>query len=192
MGRKIWDKKLSSLVDVVESLSHDTPLAPAFSFQPLCVDNCATCPDTPAISYTPLTTMLPRYGRWNKGHFCPDWEGKLIMRTAAIGMFFTHYITLREKGPWTREPVKIPRDHAAVLHYKVSSDVTGSVYGATLPIKRYKYPLNCMRTHHLKAGINASKVLDRLTRYLVPSLERRYVSQVMEGTGGRGGGKGVQ
>lgn len=180
MGRKIWDKKINSLLDLVELLSQQTPEAPAYYFQPLCVDDCSICPDTTAVAYHPLTSMLPRYGKWNKAHFCPDWEGKLIMRTAAIGMFFTHYITLREEGSWSREPVKIPRDHAAVLHYKVPNDITGSVYGSTLPTMRYRYSRNCPRPHHIKAGINATKILDRLTRYLVPSLERRYISQIME------------
>jgi hypothetical protein len=180
MGRKIWDRKLSSLSELVELLAQETPLAPAFYFQPLCVEDCASCPDTRSASYNPLTHMLPRYGKWNKGHFCPDWEGKLIMRTDAIGMFFTHYITLREKGEWAREPVKIPRDHAAVLHYKIPNDITGSVYGSTLPNLRYKYSRNCPRPDHVKGGINATKVLDRLTRYLIPSLERRYLSQIME------------
>ncbi len=111
------------------------------------------------------------------------------MRTKAIGMFFTHYITLREntfpnpstKEPWLREPIKLPREHAAVLHYKISNEISGSIYGATLPIDLTECSRNCLRSDHIKNGLNATKIFDRMTRYLVPTLEKRFVGELREG-----------
>lgn len=79
-----------------------------------------------------------------------------------------------------REPVKLGRDHAAVLHYKLDNDITGSIYGSTLPVIKYLYPRNCLRPDHIKNGLNATKILDRFTRFLVPHIEKRYISEIME------------
>lgn len=103
------------------------------------------------------------------------------MRTAAIGMFFTHYITLREQGNWNRNPYQLSRDAAAVIHFKISSEVSGSVYGSRLPIEMSTYPIEeCKKPAMIKFGLNASRLLDHLTLLLYPHVERRYISQITE------------
>jgi hypothetical protein len=109
------------------------------------------------------------------------WEGKLIMRSAAIGMFFTHYITLREEGDWNRNPFELSRGDAAVIHFKVTNEVSGSIYGARLPISRMEFPTTeCRRPAFVKFGHNASSLLDKFTGLLSPLVERRYISQLTE------------
>lgn len=103
------------------------------------------------------------------------------MRTAAIGMFFTHYITLRESGLWNRNPLELSREDAAVIHFKIANELSGSVYGARLPIQRAEFPiLECKRPKNLKFGLNASAILDHFTALLTPHVERRYIAQLSE------------
>lgn len=138
----------------------------------------------------PSDYIYIRYGRWTKGKFCPFFETKLIMRTAAIGMFFTHYITLREQPPlgssfshYNREPTQLPRKDAAVLHYKDihNLEASGSIFGATLPIDGQKLKsMECNLVPDMKENTTAARVLDSLTKLALPYLERNYVSQLTE------------
>lgn len=127
---------------------------------------------------------------WNKGKFCPYYETKLAMRTAAIGMFFTHYITLREQPPvgspfaqFNREPTQLSRRDAAVLHYKDihNLEASGSVFGATLPVDGQRLKASeCRNTPEMKENVTATAVLESLTRLALPYLERNYISQLTE------------
>lgn len=180
-SKKFGNQKANSLSHLADSLSIIDPKINAFNFLPLCVDDCTAVKESRDLAFRDGSKILPRYRKWNKGRFCPVWEGKLMMRTAAIGMFFTHYITLREEGLWNRNPFELSREEAAVVHFKVTNEVSGSVYGARLPIKRTKFPTaECKRSEHMKFGQNASRLLDTFTKLLSPIVERRYTSQLTE------------
>jgi hypothetical protein len=112
------------------------------------------------------------------------------MRTAAIGMFFTHYITLRESPPvdsgfrnYNREPTQLTRRDAAVLHYKDihNLEASGSIFGATLPVDGlHVKTVECRHIPDLKENVTAAVVLESLTKLALPYLERNYVSQLTE------------
>ena len=132
------------------------------------------------------------------------------MRTAAIGMFFTHYITLREQPPvggaldsnsgsvsvsvsgarqqqqqqqqYNREPTQLSRRDAAVLHFKDihNLEASGSIFGATLPVDPSLKRRECQLVPERKENVTAAWVLDSLTKLALPYLESRYVSQLTE------------
>ena len=128
------------------------------------------------------------------------------MRTAAIGMFFTHYITLRETAQsqppppysspsdrdrdrdsgtrykFNREPTQLSRRDAAVLHYRDIHNIqaSGSIFGATLPIDPLLKKRECQQVPEMKENVTAARVLDTLTKLALPYLERNYISQLTE------------
>jgi hypothetical protein len=109
------------------------------------------------------------------------------MRTAAIGMYFTHYITLREQPPtyaafkhYNREPTQLSRRDAAVLHYKDINQASGSVFGTTLPLNPRSKEIECGLIPAMDGNITAARVLDSLTKLALPYLERNYISQLTE------------
>lgn len=127
-----------------------------------------------------------------------------MMRTAAIGMFFTHYITLREtpfvppdrersrdsskEGQggrvlhYNREPTQLSRREAAVLHFKDihNLEASGSIFGASLPIDPLMKTRECRLVPEMKENVTAAQMLDTLTKLALPYLERNYVSQLTE------------
>jgi hypothetical protein len=50
---------------------------------------------------------LPRVGRWKVSEKMQPYEGKLIMRTSAVRMFFVHYVSQLESGFYSLKPVTI-------------------------------------------------------------------------------------
>ena len=75
--------------------------------------------------------LLPRVGTWQftvPGHPA---EGKLIMKTRAVRMFFVHYVSQTEDGAPNYEATLASRTDAVMLHYKEPREVSGDPYGTT-------------------------------------------------------------
>lgn len=62
---------------------------------------------------------LPRFGKWRSGVYGSTYEGKMMIRTEAVAMFYTHYLTHMEAGPWLSEPTTIDYHVGAILHCKI-------------------------------------------------------------------------
>jgi len=130
-----------------------------------------------------VSDVLPRFGRWQIARAGPEWEGKLIMRTDAVGMFFVHYITLKEiqhprQGQrWDPIPYSLSIDAAAMLHYKTVPEVSGSIYGAYLPIEMGSAPKEC-RLRYDPLSVNGSVYRRKMTSAIMPYLEREYKKRI--------------
>lgn len=118
------------------------PTIPALSFAPIHMHHC------PRLNVQGPSELiqLPRVHTWNHGNLSDRsiHNGKLLMRTEAVGGFFVHYITMLEDYPrneshpnrsWNPSPYRVPIKFAALLHYKVPAHVSGSIYGQLLPLR---------------------------------------------------------
>lgn len=203
-GRRYWGKRLTSLLQLVQTTTLKLPKTRAIYFKPLHVMN---CPEDKAMydflrnhkdevtngvveDFEELSTnkgkkgrisdVLPRFGKWQTARLGVDWEGKMIMRTDAVGMFFVHYITLREPGEWDREAHQLDYFEGAVLHYKTLQEDSGSIFGAYLPFEKGAVPQDCRlkKKHILAMNVNATILRKRLTSAIVPYLEKNYISRM--------------
>jgi len=170
-GKSFWGRRMTSLYDLVNTVSTKRPRTMALYFKPLKIIDCSA-----SFQFRlggRVSNVLPRFGRWQVARAGPEWEGKLIMRTDAVGMFSTHYVTLVEKGPWDSGPYILSMDDAAILHYKLAPETSGSIYGAYLPFKVGEVPRDCT-TYSPASNRNETFVRRRLTSFIIPSLEREY------------------
>ena len=123
------------------------PAIPALSFAPIHMHRCPHLDVATPLENRSWSTRLPRVHAWKHG-FLSDrsiHNGKLLMRTEAVGGFFVHYITMLEdfsrnerypdRRRWNRLPFRVPVKFAAILHYKVPAHVSGSIYGQVLPMR---------------------------------------------------------
>ena len=96
---------------------------------------------------------LPRVHKWRYGRLneLSDHNGKLIMRTDSVKMFFVHYITEVEKTVKQKKAVRLPLEEVTLLHYKESAD---SIFGESLPLIYRKEPLQCKVAKELHIGKN--------------------------------------
>lgn len=117
----LWNQKFTSLTQLVKLIEKNQPTTPAIYFQPISV---MTCPpeatsgndtnknstsdwrkddanyriagSTRGRHKTSTSNILPRFGRVHTARLAHPYEGKLIMRTEAVGMFYIHYLTYLE------------------------------------------------------------------------------------------------
>lgn len=92
-------------------------------------------------------TPLPRLGVWSNWVPFFEYERKLLLRTETIGMFYVHYVSLYEFGPWrTRDSTSdliLPLDVGVILHYKFPYQLSKRVFGAVMPITKDSYIGDC-------------------------------------------------
>lgn len=132
----------TSLVDFAAAVFASRPKAVAIRFQPVLFEDCSDV-DTPwpkvASGSTSKPTVLPRIGSLG-GNGIPfgHHEGKLIVRTEAVGLFHLQAISLAEKG-WSFKDVFVPHiDRAAIFQYKKSPEVSGVIWDAEeIPFAAY-------------------------------------------------------
>ena len=190
-GKYFWGRRMTSLYDLVSTISSKRPQTKAVYFKPIIIMDCPTLFQFNRVVRGRVSEVLPRFGRWQAARLGPEWEGKLIMRTDAVGMFFVHYITLRErmlrqsKGDGRRirdpdldpAPYSLPVDAAAMLHYKTVPEVSGSIYGAYLPINLGGTPKECyIRNDPL--SLNGTIYRRKMTVAILPYLEREYQNRL--------------
>jgi hypothetical protein len=145
-GRKERD---SALFAFAESFFSAHPSIAALSLSPMLMHSCPSRhPRSGEVNQSNQVRsgLLPRVDRWNYGSFSDfsPHNGKLIMRTDAVRMFFAHYLiemmnsslggSLRgESVTW-----KIPPPLALLLHYKKPGFLSGNIFGEVLPFRRRK------------------------------------------------------
>jgi hypothetical protein len=150
----------------------------------MCIDDCRNkalirSNYSANISKKLLDKILPRVGTWRHSRLCPVWEGKLLMKTSAIGMFFVHYITLRESADYHWDAYDLPRHLGAVLHYKEASTYMGNIYGAELPLEKMPFNKYDCRRNRQDVDLQSSlKQLNKFTLPLVPYLEYLYERRI--------------
>lgn len=146
--------KMRTLKSFVKGVFKRFPEAPALYLRPIMI---TACPPRAAELLPQFNGSLPRLGGTRQfAELTLQYEGKLVMRTAAVEMFHVHYVTqVRGAGAagrttnssdgdgvvggvarrWTMEDVVTAHPHkAAVLHYKDSLQESGSVFGGELPV----------------------------------------------------------
>lgn len=87
------------------------------------------------------STPLPRLGTWQVSeHSKESYESKLIMRADAVGMFYIHYISLIEVGPWSKSlkdsSMRLPVTSIALYHYKHPQYLSNNILEGIVPISR--------------------------------------------------------
>lgn len=114
-----------------------------------------------------ITSPLPRMGGALSGngvHFGHH-DGKLLMRTDAVGLFHVQAVTMVERT-WSDKDVFVPHlDRAAVYQFKRSPEVSGVVWDAEkLPFSAYTKPQAAALCHYHEGA-------DRLkeTSHRIPS-----------------------
>ena len=122
-----------SLVAYMDELMVTNPRLSAAYFKPYFMHDCS-CIESPCGMNRTSPYGLPRLGEWKVSTEGPRFEGKLIMNTAAVGMFCVHYITMLEwGGGWDKTVYEVDMYRmGALLHYKIPAVRSGSIYGAML------------------------------------------------------------
>lgn len=116
---------------MADRLTQNDSRLSALYFQPHLMHDCR-CRAAPCSNVSSPQNLPPRLGQWLYGSEGPSFEGKLIMNTQAIGMFFVHYLTMIEKGKWRERAYQVPVTDGALLHFRVPAIRSGSIYGALL------------------------------------------------------------
>jgi hypothetical protein len=157
------------LFEYSKRLFDGSPQASAIRISPVIVPDCtsslrrsASTPLRASSSFTSSTNsgpplqsslyahILPRLYKHYDGLPFFSHEGKMIMRTDAVRMFFVHYLTLIERGgPWKKKKqlIEPKMTDAALLHFKVPAGVSGVIWGTQLPIQRVAVAEECARNY---------------------------------------------
>lgn len=122
-----WNMIVRSLYRMAKTIFERNPAAVALRLAPVDKYHCLTLPDNRDPNKR-FHTELPRLGKWRHGFLGDPANGKMIMRTDRVVMFFVHYVTVVEDGWKTDDVVRISRTYASTLHYKVRVCVCVCVY----------------------------------------------------------------
>eukprot|EP01041_Mallomonas_annulata_P002579 gene2579-5041_t len=171
-GKSFGGRRVKTLVELVERISEMNPSTRAVYFKPL---NIVECPGDSSVRKA--SKVLPRFGRWQTARAGVDWEGKMIMRSEAVGMFFVHYMTLRESGNWDREARELSHQEGAVLHYKTPPEVSGNIFGGYLPLDVQGIPKDC-HYRDSKIAMNGTVFRRKMTSLIIPYVEINYQMHV--------------
>jgi hypothetical protein len=159
LGSELADQNLVNLADAIFRYH---PKAAAIRFEPVMFMPCAILPMS--ISYNSSNALLPEYhsssagfprlNRWKISEPGDAFEAKLLMRTDAVGMFFVHFISMLEPGPWRKDEDKAtasyPLTHLAMLHYKYPPSLTDNILEEQLPLTPSSFPGLCRWTRSLE------------------------------------------
>jgi hypothetical protein len=93
-----------------------------------------------------------RLGRWPYGEKHAYSEGKLIMRTDAVAMYFVHYVTVIETNDLGKKlyrgTLHLPLSRAAVLHYRQPASESGVIWGTRIPFNESMQARACANRFH--------------------------------------------
>jgi hypothetical protein len=162
-SHQLADRSASYLFEYAKRIFDSFPQASGIRFFPVFVPDCVLAATLTSINPhlpSPLTPAklshwqnkegcrtLPRLCKQHDGLPFFSYEGKMIMRTDAVRMFFVHYLTLIERGgPWkkTKQLIEPKMTDAALLHFKVPAGVSGVIWGTQLPIQRVAVAEECI------------------------------------------------
>ena len=142
---KLYSSKRKPLVEFIDKMVEKFPDAPAFKFSPVMMRPCASPDD--GFDYTAYGTatgdaedefaeLLPRLGRYPFARLGMVNDGKMVLRTEMVDMFFVHYLTALAKGVRQRQSVMAYPRRAVLLHYKSvgldSAGVSGMGYSHSI------------------------------------------------------------
>lgn len=185
----------SNLINIADNLFEMNPKTVAIRFEPaifypcnitqgiLCNWNNNSIAYPSSLSGQVLHTPLPRLGVWDISEPYYRYEAKLLMRTAGVGMFFIHYVSLFESGEWNRgennHAVTLPLTHLSMLHYKYPSSLSQSILEEFLPLSPASFEGAC----HWVSGLGNNKHIYyaqidyNLYQKLVQNYNKRILSQ---------------
>ena len=115
------------LAEFVDKTFKDQPELPALTFSPLSKH---ACPEIEGMaSETRIRSGLPRIGEWLFSRQVGVFEGKMVMKTSAVRMFYVHYVSQLEKGLHDYGTLLVSAADFAMLHYKDPGEKTGDIFG---------------------------------------------------------------
>lgn len=122
------------LLHYTDAMFANFPAAPAIKFTPVMM---VTCPAPADFDFTTsdFGALLPRLGKHPFGRMGRLGDGKMIMRTDAVDMFFVHYLTALATGVKQRQSLMSHPRRAVLLHYKTSPHLSGNdITGRRIPL----------------------------------------------------------
>ena len=144
------------LVRFASRMFRENPLATSIVIEPMQKHLCSGMgpKDRSGVNANQSSHQLPRVGNWQftvPGHSA---EGKLIMKTKAVRMFFVHYVSQTEDGSKDYESKAAHRSEAVLLHYKEPREVSGEPYGLSdlSSVKQGNLSVEC-RTMRNRGGL---------------------------------------
>lgn len=167
-----WGPALHNLPDLADKLFLQNPKAPAIRFFPVNFFDCSPLPITDPDSTSDMElevarikqelqvhpSQLPRIRKWLYGKAGYDNEGKMILRTDSVGMYFVHYVTLVDRYDVSYandsivqnfDDIYMPKmKHATLFHYKEPAAVSGSIFGSRIPFERGPEAKECRKDRH--------------------------------------------
>lgn len=181
-------KEPKTLVTLSDSIFAANPLASAIRFEPVLFWPCNITKGYENTKFNAIRypseiedklyqqTPLPRLGVWDLSEAYEDpYECKLIMRTDAVGMFFVHFISLIENGPWEKRDQKssltYPLTHLSMLHYKYPQSLARHVLDGSLPYTNESFANDCKywkrfrhkgKDYHAKISYDTGMILKQL------------------------------
>ena len=116
-------KKRSSrpLLDYTNRMFRENPKVAALSFLPVAKHYCPLSPNKTIFNEN--LKNMPRVGNWTTANKMVSFEGKLIMKTSSVRMFFIHYLAQMESTSISMEPHSVNINDAALLHYKFNPEL---------------------------------------------------------------------
>ena len=115
------------LAEYVDRTFKEQPGWPALTFSALLKHTCPILEDN--ASEARSRSGLPRVGEWVFSRQIGLSEGKMVMRTAAVRMFYVHYPSQLETGLQNYSTLTVSAADFALLHYKEPTEMTGDIFG---------------------------------------------------------------
>lgn len=190
---------VKTLYDFAEVFFAENEIAAAIRFEPIFYHPCNNTKGVEhmvnsSIDYSHLKlpnhlqvyrkTPLPRIGVWSFSEPYDNYECKLLMRTDAVGMFFVHYVSLYEYGPWrTGHPfndLTLPITATVLFHFKYPYQLSNTATENLQPINVDLYYFNCKR---LVEYLSPGGYLENFTHAKIPvdigeKLKVNYIKRI--------------
>lgn len=154
-----------NIINVADKIFKENPKVAAIKFEPVQFFPCKTAGNKESvqsktfdysnfgINSTSTTTStiyspLPRLGIWDQSELGYAYEGKLLMRTDAVNMFFIHYLSSLSYRKYDLEPITLPLKALTLFHYKYPYQLSNTLLGGQLPIEPHSFMEECRGLEH--------------------------------------------
>lgn len=179
----------SNLFSIAEDVFYTFPNSSALEFLPVNYYPCHNTRDGYQLGRNnvfenrneTINTNLPRLGTWDVSEIRDYSESKLLMRTEAVGMFFAHYITLLEPGPWKLKNIDIVTydlSMAAMIHYKYPHQLSDQILEGIIPLDKWNFTWFCsfIANHTTNHGLFDYHA--KISRSIEDQLKLNYVKRI--------------
>ena len=109
------------LLDYANRMFRENPTVAALSFFPVAKHYCPLSPNRTIFNENEKN--MPRVGNWTTALKMVHFEGKLLMRTSAVRMFFIHYLSQMEPNTKYSGTHRVAISDAALLHFKFNPEL---------------------------------------------------------------------